>query len=297
MRNRLLETWPGLEVELRTFVTEGDRFGDRPLPEIGGKGLFTADLAAALVAGEIDAAVHSLKDLPTAAESDGPLAVVAIPPREDPRDVLIAREPVVSLGGLPRGARIGTSATRRAGQLLAARGDLEIVPLRGNVETRLAKLADGTVDAIVLAAAGLRRLEILPPGALALDPPAWLPAPGQGALAIEARRADPATAARLAPLEDAPTRAATTAERAVLEALGGGCHSPVAALARVERDALALEAALYDPAGARPPIRVRVGGPLEGAAALGADAARRILARRTAGDDGAHDGTIRPPGD
>lgn len=278
--SRLRETHPGLVVELATFITEGDRRGDRPLPEIGGKGLFTADLEAALLAGEIDLAVHSLKDLPTrAAEASGAtgLAVLAIPAREDPRDVLVMRRPGGGLGDLAPGARVGTSSTRRAGQLMHARPDLRVVPVRGNVETRLAKLDDGAAEALVLAAAGLRRLGIEHPGAEPLDSDRWLPAPGQGALAVQGRVGDTRTQVLLSSIDDAETRAETAAERVLLATLEGGCHAPVAALGRANGGRLALRAAVYDPVGRRPPVTGEIAGELGAADALGRELALRLL--------------------
>lgn len=278
---RLREARPGLCTEIRTFVTRGDRRGDRPLPEIGGKGLFTADLEAALLAGEIDLAVHSLKDLPTAAESpDGSgLAVLAIPVREDPHDVLVMGARGAGLDDLASGDRVGTSSTRRAGQILHARPDLRIVSVRGNVGTRLARLDEGAAEALVLASAGLLRLGIERPGLVRLD--GWLPAPGQGALAVQGRADDPDTAGVVSAVEDPATRAETTAERALLAALEGGCHAPVAALGRVRDDEVTLRAAVFDPTGRRAPVTGATAGPADRAASLGRALARRLL------DDGA----------
>jgi hydroxymethylbilane synthase len=180
----LRERWPGLQVQLREFVTTGDRVLDRPLPEIGGKGLFTEELEAALRAGEIDLVVHSLKDLPV---EDAPgLMIAAIPMREDPRDVLVAARPV-TLADLPAGARIGTSSLRRSAQLLAARPDLTLLPVRGNVDTRIRKVLEGQYDAIILAAAGVTRLGLMENVRQHLPFETMLPAPGQGALAVQCR--------------------------------------------------------------------------------------------------------------
>lgn len=280
---RLREARPGLGTEIRTFVTEGDRRGDRPLPEIGGKGLFTADLEAALLAGEIDLAIHSLKDLPTAADSrhTSGLAVLAIPAREDPHDVLVTRERGGGLDVLGPGDRVGTSSSRRAGQILHARPDLRIVSVRGNVGTRLARLDEGAAEALVLAAAGLRRLGIKRPGLRRLDE--WLPAPGQGALAVQGRADDPDTARIVSAVEDPATRAETTAERALLAALEGGCHAPVAALGRVRDDEVTLRAAVFDPTGRRAPIAGATAGPADRAAALGRALALRLLENGAAG--------------
>ena len=277
---RLREARHGLRTEIRTFVTRGDLRGDRPLPEIGGKGLFTADLEAALLAGDIDLAVHSLKDLPTAAESapEGTgLAVLGVPAREDPRDVLVLRGAGLGLADLEPDDRVGTSSARRAGQLLHARPDLRVVSVRGNVETRLARLDAGAAEALVLAAAGLRRLGIEREGVVPLEPDDWLPAPGQGALAVQGRADDVETAALVALIDDPHTRAATTAERSLLAALEGGCHAPVAALGRVRGAVLELRAAVYDPGGGRAPVAAAMSGPADRAADLGRELAARLL--------------------
>lgn len=276
---RLRSAWPALRVELRTFVTEGDRARDRPLPEIGGKGLFTADLEAALRSGDIDLAVHSLKDLPTAAEATDAedLRVLAVPVREDPADVLATRARVSGILDLPAGGRVGTSSTRRAGQVRHLRPDLEIVPVRGNVETRLARLDDGAADALVLAAAGLRRLGIDRQGIVRLSPDTWLPAPGQGALAVQGRAHDAAVAIVVARIDDLDTRAETDAERAVLATLEGGCHAPVAALGGRRGATLELRAAVYDPEGVRGPVTGRATGPADRPHELGRLLAARLL--------------------
>lgn len=222
--------WPALQCETRFFVTQGDKQLNQPLPEIGGKGLFTAELERALLAGEIDLAVHSLKDLPVA---DAPgLTVGAIPARADVRDVLVSRSgaPLVAL---PAGAIVGTSSRRRAAQLLAARPDLTVRSIRGNVETRLRKVRQGDYDAAVLAYAGIARLELEDAVTQVLTLDEMLPAPGQGALGVQCRADDRATLNLLAALEDLAARQATRAERAFLAALGGGCAAPVAAFATV----------------------------------------------------------------
>ncbi|MEO6092991.1 MAG: hydroxymethylbilane synthase [Novosphingobium sp.] len=231
-------------VELVTVLASGDRIQDRPLAEIGGKALWTKELDAALLAGVIDFAVHSAKDV----ESLRPAGIViaAVLPREDVRDVLVG---AASIAALPRGARVGTSAPRRAAQLLHARSDCRIVPFRGNVATRLARLAAGEADATFLAAAGLNRLRETGVGH-PLPAEEWLPAPGQGAIAIEARAGDKATLTVLAAIDDAPCRAQVRAERALLAALGGNCHSPVAVLSRLAGADIVLRAALFSPDGA-----------------------------------------------
>jgi hydroxymethylbilane synthase len=220
----------GTACEEISISTEGDRVLDRPLPEIGGKGVFTEALEQALRDGKIDFAVHSLKDLPVAIPSD--LVVVAVCLRADPRDVVIARERR-TLETLPAGATVATSSTRRIAQLRAARPDLTIVPLRGNVDTRVRKALDGEYDAIVLAAAGVQRLDLGDVITEYLPVAVMLPAPGQGALAIQCRAGDTTTRALLASLDDVEARTATTAERTFLAQLGGGCAAPIAALGEV----------------------------------------------------------------
>jgi hydroxymethylbilane synthase len=224
--------WPGLECELRPIVTSGDRTqaSGEPLPEIGGKGLFTAELEQALRAEEIDLAVHSLKDLPT--EDPPGIALGAVCEREDVRDCLVARDGL-TLAALPEGAIVGTSSLRRAAQLRALRPGLEVRSIRGNVDTRIRKVREGEVDAVVLAAAGIRRLGLEDAVTEYLDE--MLPAPGQGALAAQCRAGDEAAHELLAPIDHATTRAATTAERAFLRALGAGCTAPVAAFGELSQ--------------------------------------------------------------
>ncbi|SOD70653.1 hydroxymethylbilane synthase [Jatrophihabitans sp. GAS493] len=219
----------GVPVEIVTIVTEGD-VSNAALSQIGGTGVFVTALRSALLNGEIDVAVHSYKDLPTA-PVDG-VVVAAVPSREDPRDGLVARDGL-TLGELPAGARVGTGSPRRAAQLRALGLGLEIVGLRGNVDTRLAKVTNGDLDAVVLAMAGLRRLGRHDDVTEILDPIQVLPAPAQGALAIEVRAGDLATAAVVSTMDDSDTRAAVDAERALLAALEAGCSSPVGALAEV----------------------------------------------------------------
>ena len=221
--------WPADTVEIRIIKTSGDRIQDRPLADIGGKALWTKELDQALLAGETHCSVHSMKDV----ESDRPdaLCIAAMLKRADTKDRMIGAE---SIEALPQGARIGTSSPRRAAQLLALRPDLEIVPLRGNVDTRLAKVAAKDCDATLLAAAGLDRLGRTGVGhALGL-----LPAPAQGAVGIECRKDDDQTRRVLAQINHHPTFVAVAAERAFTHALGGGCHSPVAALATVGQDGM-----------------------------------------------------------
>jgi hydroxymethylbilane synthase len=232
------------DIEIVSVRASGDKVQDRPLAEIGGKALWTKELDAALIAGEIDFAVHSAKDVETIRPAE--IAIAAVLEREDVRDVLVGAE---SIAALPAGAVVGTSAPRRAAQLLHQRPDCRVVPIRGNVATRLAKLAEGEVDATFLALAGLNRLGESGVGH-PLDAEDWLPAPGQAAIAIECRANDEATRERLALIDHGPSRRALLAERSLLAALGGSCHSAVAALTRSDGDAMTLRAALFSPDGA-----------------------------------------------
>lgn len=230
----LQAAWPGLTCRLQPFVTQGDKTLDKPLPAIGGKGLFTAELERSLLDGEIDLAVHSLKDLPV--EDSPGLAIGAITNRADVRDAVIARNGW-TLATLPPGAVVGTSSTRRAAQLHALRPDLVIRSIRGNVETRIRKVMSGDYDATLLALAGLDRLGYGDKVTERLALSVMLPAAGQGALAVQCRADDQATLALLAALDDAVVRAAVTAERAFLHGVGGGCSAPVAAHAQVTTQA------------------------------------------------------------
>jgi hydroxymethylbilane synthase len=220
----------GIRSELVTFKTTGDKKLDQPLTEIGAKGLFTRELEVALSKKKIDCAVHSLKDLPT--ESPEGLEIAAHLEREDPRDVLVVNRltGAENLEDLPAGSRVGTSSLRRRAQLMARRPDLEVVELRGNVPTRLGKVETGNVHAAILAAAGLIRLEVQQRITMFLEPPDWLPAPGQGAIAVQARTDDDRMRELLSPLDHEPTSVATRAERAFLAALDGGCQVPIGAL-------------------------------------------------------------------
>jgi hydroxymethylbilane synthase len=221
----------GVKSELVTYKTTGDRNLAQPLSEIGAKGLFTKELEDDLLRGTVDCCVHSLKDLPTEMAED--LELGALLPREDPRDVLIVNDRVgaASIHELPRGSRVGTSSLRRRAQLQALRDDLEVVELRGNVPTRIRKVDEGQVHAAILAAAGLHRLDVHQRISAYLDAPAWLPAAGQGAIAVQVR-SDAAEAKRIVhALNDPETEIATTAERAFLAALEGGCQVPIGALA------------------------------------------------------------------
>jgi hydroxymethylbilane synthase len=228
----LAAAWPGLQCTTKVIATVGDRTqaSGEPLPEIGGKGLFTAELERALRDGDIDLAVHSLKDLPTE-DAEG-VIVGAVSERDDVRDCVVSRRDS-TLAELPRGAVVGTSSLRRSAQLRALRPDLDVRSIRGNVDTRIGKVRDGEYEAAVLAAAGVRRLGVEHEVAEWLDSERMLPAPGQGALAIQTRAGDEPTLALVAELDHPRARAETTAERAFLRALGAGCAAPVAALATV----------------------------------------------------------------
>ncbi len=235
----LQQAWPGLKVEIEVFSTKGDQILDTPLPLIGGKGLFTAELEAALREGAIDAAVHSLKDLPT--ELPAGLMIGAVPERVNPADVLVSRE-AHTLESLPLGATVGTSSRRRAAQLLQVRADLKIVDIRGNVPTRIRKALDpgGPYDAVVLAYAGLARLDRLDEVSQILPLEIMLPAPGQGALGVQCRN-EALSLKMLAPLDHPSTRHTVTAERSFLSGLGGGCAVPIAAYASLSENGLTLQ--------------------------------------------------------
>ena len=239
VRDRLQAAHHGLTVELRVVKTTGDRVTDVPLASIGDRGLFTREVDRLLIDGDADLAVHSLKDLPTRTEPG--LEIGAITEREDPRDVLVfAPGAPPSVDDLPAGARVGTSSLRRRAQLLARRPDFVVDDLRGNLDTRLERVARGDYDAIILAAAGIRRLGRAAEIGQWLDPPEWLPAVGQGALGIAIRAGDAATRDLVGTLTHEPTRAAAMAERAFLNELDGGCQVPIGALAVTTGDDIAL---------------------------------------------------------
>ena len=247
----------GLAVELIILKTSGDSIQDKPLFEFGGKGLFTKELELALQRGEIDVAVHSFKDVPVTQPlvSVDDLVVAAVPEREDPRDVFCSIS-AKTIADLPQEAKVGTSSLRRKCQLLEARPDLKIEVLRGNIDTRLRKLRDGAFDAIVLASAGLRRTGLFNEAEMAmLDPDQMLPAPGQGALAVQCRRNDERTRDLLSVLDHPHTEQCVTAERVIVQTLGGDCHSPIGALAEIVDGNMRLRVAIGSRGGTPPIIR------------------------------------------
>ncbi len=268
---------PGLDVRLHEVVTKGDKILDVPLADVGGKGLFVKEIEDALLAGDAEIAVHSMKDLP-ALLADG-LVVGAVPEREDPRDALCSPR-WKTLDKLPKGAKVGTSSLRRSAQLKALRPDLEMHMVRGNVETRLRKASEG-LDAVVLAYAGLRRLGLAEHATQVLSPDDMLPAVAQGALALEARAADTATMKRLAALEHPETRVRTEAERGFLARIEGGCQVPIAGYARVEGGTVILRALVASLDGRRV-IRGERSAPLAGARKMGEALAEELLSKGAA---------------
>jgi hydroxymethylbilane synthase len=273
--DRLRAFHPGLEVTLSIIVTEGDRFQAGPLIEVGGKGVWVKDIERALLEGTADLAVHSLKDVP--AELAEGLALVAIPPRADPRDALVSRSGV-GLAALPAGARVGTSSLRRVCQLAVARPDLAVELLRGNVDTRLRKVAEGVVDAAVLACAGLDRLGHAGRIAERIAPEVMLPAIGQGALALEARAHDQRVRALVRPLTDTAGEITVAAERALLAGLGGSCRTPLGGHATLTGDRLTVHGLVGRPDGSEI-LREVVEGSAAEATDLGTELARRLRAR------------------
>ncbi len=276
---------PGLHVEERIIRTTGDANQTASLPQIGGKGVFTLEIEAALLAGDIHFAVHSLKDLPPAMPEG--LCLACVPLRENPADCLILSPTLAEDDGfrgelsvLPHGAHVGTSSLRRRAMLLQLRPDLQISDVRGNIDTRLRKLAEGQFAAIVLARAGITRLEVEVARAHNLPESWFVPAPGQGALAIQARADDIPTRAILLALQDEATRSAVEAERAVVRVLEAGCSTPLGAVARAFGDTLSLHAAVLSPDGSR-----RVAVSVQGAGApdiIGERAARSLLEKGAA---------------
>ncbi|MFW6027431.1 MAG: hydroxymethylbilane synthase [bacterium] len=257
------------------ITTTGDRVRDRPLAAIGGKGLFTKEIEKALITGEVDLAVHSMKDMP--AELPPGLVIAAVPQREDPRDAFIGG-PAPRLLDLPRGAVIGTCSLRRKAQALILRPDFRVVDLRGNVQTRLGKVESGELDGTMLALAGLKRLGLEGRANEVVAASHMLPAAGQGTLCIEIRADDERTRALLEPIHHAPTGVATAAERAFLARLGGSCRMPVAGLAEVSGERVHFRGAVYAPDGSCAFAAERIGAASD-AALLGRDAANEIYAK------------------
>ncbi len=269
----LRRLYPEIAWHIEVIQTEGDRFRGAPLPVLGGQGVFIKELEEALLDGEIDLAVHSLKDMPTK-QPEG-LLIAAVLEREDPRDVLISREGL-SLRALPKAARVGTGSPRRMAQLLAFRPDLRVLEVRGNVETRLRKLEEGRFDAILLAAAGLVRLGLASHITEPLPCSIMLPAVGQGALALEVREDDAEMQGLVQPLDHKPTRMAVEAERAFLRALEGGCRAPITAYGCVKDKQLLLEGLVARPDGTEL-FRDRLAGDPRQREELARRLARRLL--------------------
>ena len=273
VKSELEKKYPGMEVTLTKIKTIGDKILDVPLAQVGGKGLFVKEIEEAMLRGEIDIAVHSMKDVPT----DFPegLGLHCITKREDPRDAVISRN--VKFADLPQGARIGTSALRRQAQLLKVRPDLEMCIIRGNVETRIRKLEDDKLDAVILAAAGLKRLGFTEKVAEYLDVDLSIPAIGQGALGIECRLADPLITETIAFFNHPATAYAVRAERALLKRCEGGCQVPIAAHGTVDGTTLRLVGFIAAVDGSRS-VRGEISGPLEQCEQLGIQLADRLLA-------------------
>jgi hydroxymethylbilane synthase len=271
---RLRAAHAGLEVELVAMTTQGDRVRDRPLADVGGKGLFVKELERAIADGRADIAVHSMKDVPSVLPPE--MSIAAVLPRANPLDAFVSLR-YRRLPELPPGARIGTSSPRRHAQLRHARPDLAIEPLRGNVDTRLKRLDAGELDAILLACAGLERLGFAGRISEVLDAELFVPAVGQGVIGVECRAGDAQSAALLAALHHAPTALCLTAERAFAARLEGSCHSPIAAHASLDGATLLLHAFVGAPDG-RESYRDRIEGPATQAAELGRTLAERMLA-------------------
>lgn len=278
VRDALATAHPDLrgpdDIQILPIKTTGDAVQDRKLMEVGGKGLFTKEIEEALLEGRVDCAVHSMKDMPTWLP-DG-LVIGAMLAREDARDALFAKAGI-RIADLRRGATVGTASLRRQAQLLALRPDLRIVPLRGNVETRMRKLSDGEADATLLAVAGLKRLGLLEKAAGIIDSAEILPAVGQGAIGIEIRADDDRLRARLAPLDHGPTTLCVTAERACLSELDGSCHTPIAAYAELDGNNLRLRSLIALPDGTDI-RRDEQAGPAADPDALGRAAGERLKA-------------------
>ena len=266
---------PAEQIEIKVIRTTGDVIHDRPLAEVGGKGLFTKEIEEALIAGAIDLAVHSAKDMPTVLPEG--LAITAVLPREDARDVFISRK-AATLRELPAGAVVGTASLRRQALVKRLRPDLKVAPFRGNVETRLRKLDAGEVDATLLALAGLKRLGLADAATEVLALEDFIPAVGQGIIALEAREDDAATRALLAAINHPESETALIAERAFLAVLDGSCRTPIAGHATIRAGALNFSGLIAQPDGSAAFATTRAGA-IAGAAALGADAGRELRQR------------------
>jgi hydroxymethylbilane synthase len=275
VKQALCDRWPDLTVTLTIIKTRGDKILDVPLAKVGGKGLFVKEIESALLDGQIDLAVHSMKDMP--ADIPDGLCIGAIPEREEPRDVLITRcgRPLDRLG---QGARVGTSSLRRSAQLLFRRPDIQIVPLRGNLDTRLRKLESEALDAIVLAAAGVRRLGLADRITQILDESVMLPAVGQGALCIEVRKEDPRIAPLVAELDHRPTRQVVMGERAFLNRLEGGCQVPIGGHGHIDEAGYTLTGLVCDVDGSHQ-IKQTQTGPADQSERIGTQLAATLLAR------------------
>ncbi len=278
VRDALISIHPELQVEVMEMSTEGDKIIDTPLAKIGGKGLFVKELENGLIEGRADIAVHSMKDVPVELPKD--LAISVIMRREDPYDAFVSNH-YLNLAALPKGAIMGTSSLRRQSQLLALRPDLQIRSLRGNVGTRLNKLDKGEYDAIVLAAAGLKRLNMAERIREVLKPDVMLPGIGQGAIGIESRRDDAETLELITPLNDIPTQQRVMAERALNECLDGGCQVPIAGFAQIDTYGLAVQGLVGDLEG-RKMLRSHIHGPIELAEVLGTKLGEELLAKGAA---------------
>jgi hydroxymethylbilane synthase len=275
VRECLHAVHPGLRIELVTMSTQGDRVLDSPLAKVGGKGLFVKELEQGMLEGRADIAVHSMKDVPV--ELPSGLGIGSILEREDPQDAFVSNR-FASIDELPVGARVGTSSLRRQCQLRARRPDLQLLDLRGNVNTRLGRLDEGDYDAIVLACAGLKRLGMAARITRALTPEELLPAIGQGVIGIECRLGDEAVRRLIEPLEHAPTRLRIQAERAFNATLAGGCQAPVAGFSLIEHDLLELRGLVGWPDGSKI-VRGQISGPAQDAEMLGRELAEELLAR------------------
>ncbi len=273
VRDALREFYPNLDIQLKTIQTKGDKILDTALSKIGDKGLFTKEIENQLLAGKIDLAVHSLKDLPTQLPEG--LTIAALPPRRDCSDAFVSFQ-YQSIQSLPPAALIFTGSLRRRAQMLALRNDLDIQDIRGNIHTRLQKLKDSQADGMIMAAAGLVRSQLEKHITEQLNPTAFLPAPGQGALAIEIRQNDTQTAQMLEPLNHLPTQITTTAERVFLATLEGGCQIPIAAHAVINGQTLTLHGLIANLDGTQI-IRDHITGPIDNPAQLGQTLAQTLL--------------------